>query len=343
MSYQHFTLEEREKLSFFKAQGKSNGWIANKFKKHKSSIGRELKRNKSFSLTDSLTEDYYLPSQAHKKSVQRRHKAQALNKEWSSECLEEIKLRLSNTEDPDQISKRMKAEGKIAPSHETIYKMIYENRHGMGIFYEKLRRKRKKRKKRGLKKQKRTLIPNRIGIEERVLTQEKGHWEGDTVIGKNHKGAIATFADKQSKYLIAQLMQDKTAQSLNRATIKSFKATKHLLTFTFDNGAEFSGHEKLSEKLKVKCYFANPYHSWERGLNEHTNRLLRQFFPKKTDFTKLTDADIQHAVNIINNRPRKSLNYLTANEIYFNHSNCQKKQGFYSSNLNLYKPVALHT
>ena len=339
MSYQHFTLEEREKLFLMKGQKKSNGKIALELRKDKASIGRELKRNKP----SLLPKEDYLPSIAHKEAVERRRKAQSVKKEWSEECLNEIRLRLFHTEDPDQISKRMKAEGKEAPSHETIYRMIYENRNEMGIYSEKLRRKRKKRQKRGMKKQRRSLIPNRIGIEERPVINEKGHWEGDTIIGKNHKGAIATFADKKSLYLIAQLLEDKSVKELNQAIKDSFANIQHLITFTFDNGLEFAGHQELRKALGVKCYFANPYHSWERGLNEHTNRLLRQFFPKKTDFTKLTKDEVQLAVNIINNRPRKSLNYLTANEVYFNHSNCQTKLGSFSSNLNLYKPVALRT
>jgi len=332
MSYQHFTLIEREKLFALKSQKLSNRKIALELRKHPTSIGRELKRNK-------LPEGY-TPCLAHEMAEIRRSEAQSQHKQWSAKCLEEIKLRLQNCEDPDQISNRMKKEGKEAPSHETIYKMIYENRHGMAVYACRLRRKHKKRKKRDLKKQRRSPIPNRVGIEQRPEIAEKGHWEGDTVIGVNHKGAIATFAEKKSKFLIAQLMQDKTAQSLNQATIESFKGVKYLQTFTFDNGGEFAKHEDLTKELKVNCYFANPYHSWERGLNEHTNRLLRQYFPKKTDFTKLTNDEVQLAVMAINNRPRKSLNYLTANEVYFNHSNCQAE--FYSSNLDSYQPVALH-
>lgn len=337
MSYQHFTLTEREKIYGLIQQNKSNGEIALLLGKDKTSIGRELKRNKP----ELLTERDYLPSYAQGISSERRKVAGSIKKEWTEECINEIKLRLEATESPEQLRHRMKLEGKEAPSHETIYRMIYENRNEMRIYIKGLRTKRKKRKQRGLKNQKRSLIPNRVGIEERPPIEGKGYWEGDTVIGKNHQGAIATFADKTTKYFIAQLMEDKTSQSLNQATIKSFANIEFIKTFTFDNGLEFAGHEELTEILGVKCYFANPYHSWERGLNEHTNRLLRQFFPKKTDFTKIINEQVQEAVRIINNRPRKSLNYLTPNEVYFNHTNCQSK--CYSSNLNLYQPVALRT
>lgn len=337
MSYQHFTLIDREKLYGLKQQGKSNGQIAFLLEKDVSSIGRELKRNKP----ELLTEDDYLPSYAHKKSNERRKSANSTNKEWSEECLNEIKTRLNATESPEQLSYRMKREGKQAPSHETIYKMLYENREEMGIYLKKLRTKRKKRRQRGLKNKKRSLIPNRIGIESRPPIEGKGHWEGDTIIGKDHRGAIATYVDKTTKYFIAQLIEDKTSQSLNKATKESFSKVEFIKTFTFDNGLEFAGHEELTKILGVECYFANPYHSWERGLNEHTNRLLRQFFPKKTDFRQITNDQVQEAVRIINNRPRKSLNYLTPNEVYFNHANCQSK--CYSSNLDLYQPIALQT
>ena len=332
-----FTLTEREKIYGLKQQGISNTQIASQLNKNKSSIGRELKRNKP----ELLTESDYLPSCAQSLSNRRRGLANSTNKEWTVECLNEVKLRLEATESPEQLRNRMKSEGKQAPSHETIYKMLYENRHEMGVYLEKLRTKRKRRKQRSLKKQKRSLIPNRVGIENRPAIEGKGYWEGDTVIGKDHQGAIATFADKTSKYFIAQLMGDKTAQSLNQAIKESFANIEFLKTFTFDNGLEFAGHEELTKILGVQCYFANPYHSWERGLNEHTNRLLRQFFPKKTDFTQITNEQVQQAVRIINNRPRKSLNYLTPNEVYFNHTNCQSK--CYSSNLDLYQPVALRT
>ncbi len=336
MSFKHFTIKDREKLVIFKSQGKSNKEIARLLGKHKSSIGRELKRNKL-----ELSDKEYLPSYANNLSIERRQKAQSIKKEWELDCIEEIKTRLEFFEDPEQISNRMKREGKKAPSHETIYMMIYENRYGLAQYSGCLRRKRKRRQKRGLKNKKRSLIPNRVGIEQRPQIEGFGNWEGDTVIGKNHKGAIATFVDKRSLFFIGQLLEDKSAQQMNKAVKEMFKGNQFLKTFTFDNGLEFSGHEEITKDLGVKCYFANPYHSWERGLNEHTNRLLRQYFPKKTDFTNLTKQDVQLAISSINNRPRKSLNFLTPNEVYFNHSNCHSE--IFISNLPLYQMVAFRS
>jgi transposase, IS30 family len=335
MNYHHFNLEERKKLFEFKNQRLSNNAIGKRLGKHPANISRELKRNKL-----NISNDDYYPLSAHQMAKERRSVAQKTLKEWPNHILDEVKQRLEFTEDPNQIHQRMKLEGKKAPSHETIYKMIYENRYGMGVYVSKLRRKQKKRKDRRLRSKRRSLIPNRQGIELRPATIGMGHWEGDTVIGKNHKGAIATFVERHTKFFVAALLNDKTAQSLNQVTRESFASIEYLKTFTFDNGLEFAGHEDLSKNLGVKCYFANPYSSWERGLNEHTNRLLRQFFPKKTNFQELTNSQVQLAVGVINNRPRKCLNYLTPNEVYFNHSNCHLD--IVSSNLHLYSPVALH-
>jgi len=166
-------------------------------------------------------------------------------------------------------------------------------------------------------------IPNRIGIEHRPkvadLKTEVGYWESDTVIGKNHTGIVVTHVDKASKYLLAGLAKNKTMEEINRVTLKLFESVKpdFRKTMTFDNGREFCGHERLSESLQIKTFFANPYHSWERGLNEHTNGLIREFYPKSTNFKIVKEEDFQKAVDFINHRPRKSLDYRTPYEVFF--------------------------
>jgi transposase, IS30 family len=176
--------------------------------------------------------------------------------------------------------------------------------------------------------------PERVGIEHRpaiaALKTEIGHWESDTMIGGNPIGILVTHVDKASKFLLAGLAKQKTMQQINQVTIGVFEAiaTAFRKTMTFDNGKEFSGHQQLTEVLGVSCYFANPYHSWERGLNEHTNGLLRQFFPKETNFKILKPESLQSVVNLINHRPRKSLDYRTPYEVLYPHSSA---------------PVALHS
>ena len=129
---------------------------------------------------------------------------------------------------------------------------------------------------------------------------------------------MVTHVDKASKYLLAGLAKNKKMAEINRVTVELFKGVKERFrkTMTFDNGREFCGHEKLAKELKIECYFANPYHSWERGLNEHTNGLLRQFFPKDTNFKIVKEEDFNKAIDLINNRPRKSLDYRTPREVF---------------------------
>jgi IS30 family transposase len=165
--------------------------------------------------------------------------------------------------------------------------------------------------------------PGRVGIENRpAIADEKteiGHWESDTVIGGNHIGVLVTHVDKASKFLVAGLAKDKTAREINRVTEELFQALprEKRKTFTCDNGKEFSSHQELSRKLDVDIYFANPYHSWERGLNEHTNGLLRQFFPKGTNLKIVKPEEVKRVVNLINNRPRKCLDYRTPFEVFY--------------------------
>jgi IS30 family transposase len=152
--------------------------------------------------------------------------------------------------------------------------------------------------------------------------QHVGHFEGDTIVGKGHRGAVVILGeprmDRAAKFLLAALCPDRTARIVNEASISLFEQLPSTaLSFTFDNGKEFSKHGELSEKLNAPCFFANPYASWERGLNEHTNGLLRQFFPKKTDFTKVQPQELKQAVELINGRPRKSLDYRTPHEVMF--------------------------
>lgn len=234
----------------------------------------------------------------------------------------EVKQRLEQHHSPEQLAGRMKREGLGKISYETIYLMIYANYQEMGIYQQYLRQKQKQRRRKR-RNQKRGGIPNRVGIENRPkiadLKTEIGHWESDTVIGCNHTGVVVTHVDKASKYLLAGLAKNKTMEEINRVTFKLFEPVKTTFrkTMTFDNGREFCGHEQLSQTLQIETFFANPYHSWERGLNEHTNGLIREFYPKSTNFKIVKEENFQKVVNLINHRPRKSLDYLTPYEVFF--------------------------
>ncbi len=168
----------------------------------------------------------------------------------------------------------------------------------------------------------RGLIKDRVSIKERpkiIDSRERiGDWEGDLVEGKKGTGFFVTHVDRATRFLLARKINDKKSVSFNEATIEAFKTipSKRCITLTLDNGKEFSAFKKVEETLNIDVYFADPYCSWQRGTNEHTNGLIRRFFPKGTNFTKLTDGQLQDVVDTINHRPRKILNYRTPDEIF---------------------------
>jgi len=321
MGYHQLNSEER--LELYRLRQETNlsmRAIAKKMGRSHTTISRELQRNQDPYLKT------YLPDSANSQAQERRHNAQELFQSFTPQQIEEIRSRLKLYHSPEQIAGRLKKEGRFVISHETIYQMIYLNHQGLGECASYLRQSRRQRRRRSQSQAKRGVIPNRVGIEHRPPIADektdKGHWEGDTIIGANHFGAVVTYVDKASKFLVAQVMKKRTATELNLATHQAFSVipTEFIQTFTFDNGKEFSFHETLSASLGVACFFANPYHPWERGLNEHTNGLLRQFFPKGTNFKLVKQSEVLHATNLLNHRPRKSLDYCTPYEVFFSQS-----------------------
>jgi IS30 family transposase len=316
MSYKHLTATERFDLHhLLTSTNLSLRAIAKKLKRDASTISRELQRNRA-------QQDTYLPDTAQTKSEQRRQVAKPAILTIHEDCIAEIKAGLESYHSPEQISGRMKRNGKKTLSHETIYKLIYNDYFGMKRYQNNLRQGKGKRKRRASSKSSRGRIPNRVGIEQRPeianLKIEIGHWESDTIIGGNHQGVIVTHVDKASKYLMAGLAKSKTAAAINQVTKELFSGldSDGKKTITSDNGKEFSGHEELANILGVSWYFANPYHSWERGLNEHTNGLIRQYFPKKTNFRVIKPEQLENVVELVNHRPRKSLDYQTPFEVF---------------------------
>ena len=320
MSYKQLSADERLELYRLRQTGGlSLRAIATQMGRSHSTISRELNRNQS-------ADRIYLPDSAHLQQQVRRQQSKQPFVGISEVCLSKVKAQLRQYHSPEQIAGFLKLKGLAWVSHETIYQMIYQNYGNMGAYRGYLRHSRIKRQHRTGKRQKRGLIPNRVGIEQRPAIAEQkseiGHWEGDTIVGGNHLGAIATHVDKASKFLVARVMRDRTAGEMNRVTIAAFESipVEQRQTMTFDNGKEFSRHEQLAARLGVQCYFANPYHSWERGLNEHTNGLIRQFFPKGTNFRIVKQDEVDTVVELINHRPRKSLGYRTPHEVFWGQS-----------------------
>jgi len=316
MNQKHFTILERENILEFLALGLSKAKIARKLKKHRSNIGREIQRN--------TIDGKYSPFNAQLAYQERKQKCGAKNILKESILLIDIQEKLENSWTPEQISERAKLDKLYSISFKTIYRAIKA-----GFLLEdtvKLLPRKGKVRKNGAQ-EKRGIIPDKKMIEERPQEandrSEIGHYESDTIVGKDHKGAIMTYVCRKTRFLIAELMLDRKAKTFNNATLENFKYIPEELikTFTSDNGKEFSGFKELEEKLEIKTYFANPYHSWERGTNENTNGLLRRFFPKGTEFLKLTKEEINIAVQKINNRPRKCLNWKTPKEEFWGEAN----------------------
>ncbi len=278
---------------------------------HNSNIYRELARNSS--------SNGYKARAAHKMAKDRAKKAgQAGKKDPKILKAAEDKIKIGWS--PEQISGRFKGEKSFSISHQTIYKHVHEDTKNGGYLHKYMRSQKKKRKPYGTgKKDKRGQIKNRVGIENRPeiveLKTRHGDWEGDLIIGKNHQQAMVTLVDRVTKKALIGKVLSKEADEVRRVVCELLEG-KTVHTVTFDNGKEFSGHEKMAEKLNCKVYFADPYSSWQRGLNENTNGLIRQYFPKGSCFKGIKAKDVKNVENALNNRPRKTLGYLTPNEVY---------------------------
>jgi transposase, IS30 family len=238
-------------------------------------------------------------------------------------CVEKL---LRHELSPNEIVGRIELEEQHPDwhiSHETIYQHIYSEAKKDNDLRPYLRQGRKHRHKRLLKKDRRGVIPGRVFIDARPAIvdckKRRGDWEGDTVEGAQKQGYVATWVDRNTKYLIAHKLDHKTAQELVEGAEKAFRGIpkKYRKTYTVDNGKEFAMHKELAKRLGGKVYFAHPYHSWERGLNENTNGLLRQYLPKSRSFADLTEKELAKIVAKLNNRPRKSLGYRTPREAFY--------------------------
>lgn len=223
---------------------------------------------------------------------------------------------------PEEISGYLKKNTGHRISHEAIYLHIYKDKANGGTLYTHLRQSHRKRKRRRNTKDKRGTLKHRISIDERPAVVEKktrlGDLEMDTVIGLNGGPVLVTIVDRMSKYTFMGLSPSKHAHEVGAVIYKLLKDHRDLIkTATYDNGKEFAYHHILNDILEIDSYFAHPYHSWERGLNENTNGLIRQYLPKKSDFSKLTHEEVQNVQNLLNSRPRKTLDYATPNDIFF--------------------------
>lgn len=313
MTHQQLTLDERAMIYGFCKAGFSNIEIAKELGRHKSTIGREIKRNRGMK--------GYRPKQANEIAKERKQSSYKAIK-WTLELEQKIKLLIKENWSPEQISDRLKEMEDIFISHQRIYQFIVEDKKAGGELYKHLRQGNKKRRKKyGKNASKRGQIKNRVSIKERPADVEDrlecGHWEGDAIIGKNHKKAMITLVERKYGFSIIEKVESKNSELVAAKIIEAMSKYKHMVkSITFDNGLEFAGHEAIAKALKCKIYFAEPYSSWQRGTNENTNGLFRQYFPKGSNFDNYSKRDIRYAMESLNNRPRKRLGFYTPNELF---------------------------
>lgn len=311
-TYSQLTYNQRYHIYTFLKAGFCQTEIAEAIGVHKSTISRELKRNRGGR--------GYRPKQAQRFARERQKKANPRIKPEDWKLVENM---IGLDWSPEQISRCCKDNQIMHISHEWIYQYVYKDKREGGSLWKHLRC-HKKRKKRYGSYDKRGQIPNRTSIDERPQAAENrsrlGDWEADTIIGKGKKGAIVTLVDRQSRFLCMGLVARRTKGIVAKKII-SLLAGLPVHTITCDNGKEFTDHEKFAKALEAEVYFAHPYASWERGTNENTNGLIRQYIPKNTNFQDLTEADIAFVEHRLNTRPRKCLSFKSP-MVYLNNHGC---------------------
>lgn len=323
MSYTHLTSHDRYVIYHMRRFGFSHREIGRRLNRHHTTISREVVRNTPPAIS-------YVCEWGDVHAAERRQKPRHQRRRSNKRLVRYVETRLRWYWSPEEIAGWLKVRYpnnlsmRISP--EMIYQWIFRDAREGGDLYTYLRRRRKKRRKQRRYGSGRGLIPNRVSIHDRprIVDDRKriGDWEGDTVEGKKGTGYLLTLVDRTSRYLLAGQLNNKKSQHLADVSVHLFsktrKVTRH--TLTVDNGKEFARFKDIEERAGLTVYFADPYAAWQRGTNENTNGLLRQFHPKGSDFRSITDKDLAFSVRMINHRPRKCLNFRTPHEVFFQDS-----------------------
>jgi len=322
--YSQFNLHERKVIQKRLWQNTKYSIIAEELHRHPSSIIREVQRNK-------CEDGFYRAIYAHEKAVLKQIRKSVSkiqrNENLMLYILEKLLLRWS----PEYIAGRLQhdfpEDHSMRISYESIYQWIYGLYFTKGIIlWRYLPRKRRIRKKRQCKLDTRLKITDKKNIKDRpaaaATREEIGHWEGDTVVGKNNDGYIVTLLERATQVYLTALMPDKKGETCVKAIAEAFGniPNEFIKTITFDNGTEFSCFKSIEELFECEVYFADAYSSWQRGSNERSNGLLRRFFPKGTSFKNMDEKELAFASERINKMPRKMLNFLTPYEVFVNNS-----------------------
>jgi len=314
MSNQHLTYGERSTIASMKRKNRSITYIAATLDREKSTISREIARN-------SDPDGRYSAAAAQKRASARASAATCRASRIGPERWAYVEKRLTEDQwSPEQIAGRMKRDGFKPISHEGIYQYILRDKFKGGSLHIHLRHKFRSYRRRGSPRERRGRIPNQrmIGTRPQVVEERTrfGDYEMDTVIGRPSGETLVTIVERRSRHTLVLKAADKSAAAVTEAIVTALLPYRgDIHTLTYDNGKEFANHALIDEILGGVGYFATPYHSWERGLNKNTNGLIRQYFPKRTDFGKVTEDQVREVQNKLNNRPRKCLGWRTPNEI----------------------------
>jgi len=324
MAHTHIDAIDRQHISHIRRSMLPLAWTARIIGKHPSTLTRELRRNAD---PQGGYQTFHANAQARKRRRQPRGSKLDNNEKLRQYVLE----RLTGPErfSPEILAARIKRDHPDDPSmrisHQAIYDFIERDKRlaeasGYGGKLFKHLRRRGKSYRKNRTKAGRSRIPNRVGIEHRPpeveKRQEVGHFEGDTIYGNKTNACLATFVERKTRITRIRRCPNRRAKVVTLAAVAALQSLPSVIlkTITFDNGSEFSHHAKLTEQTGIRVFFANPYSSWERGTNENTNGLIRAYFPKRTNFSRVTDAEIAYVEDLLNNRPRKCLNWRTPNE-----------------------------
>jgi len=311
MNYKQLAREQRYQINVLQKAGHNQTSIAGLLGCHKSTISRELRRNRG--------QKGYRHYQADELAYERQCAGYRSRIAWQT--WQAVERLLRQDWSPQQISGRLRLEQQPTVSHEWIYLHIYADKRRGGTLHRHLRSQ-KKQRKRYSGYLRRGQIPHRTSIDKRPqIVARKGRygdWEADTIVGARHRGGILSAVERKSKLTRLRKLTTKAAAEMREKTIALLTPlAARVHTLTVDNGKEFCEHQLIAAGLGARLYFAHPYASWERGLNENTNGLVRQYFPKKYEFADITDQDLQQVEDLLNNRPRKTLGYRTPNEVFF--------------------------
>jgi len=312
MLYSQLTEGERNQIYALKQARVSHRDIAKILIRNVSTIGREVWRNRG--------RRGYRPRQANLKAQERRRRGRYIK--MTPEVIAHIEEKVREEYSPEQISCTMRGNVGIKVSHERIYQHIWQDKDRGGDLYHNLRIAGvKKRRKRYGKKDWRGKIPNRVDIDQRPAIVDKktriGDWEADLVSGVHHRGFLVTLVERTSKYTLIGQVTRKNSKEVTTEIVRLLGPYKdRVQTITYDNGLEFAGHESVNERLECRSYFAKPYHAWERGLNENTNGLIRQYFPKGMNLREVSREKINFVMRQLNHRPRKTLAFKPPHDIF---------------------------